>query len=170
LAAAARLLREAAQGSQPCRPRLVKVRGLVLVATRDLSRAGRQLVLLTDALRKGKPSVDVLQSDFLGSYYGGTQEFQDALASLRHAGVPGLVSANDGKGVFKEAGCANCHTLVAAGARGTIGPNLDEQQPPKPAIIAAVTRGQGTMLSFSGKLSAAQIKAVADFVSQNAGK
>jgi hypothetical protein len=107
LAAAARLLREAAQGSQPCRPRLVKVRGLVLVATRDLSRAGRQLVLLTDALRKGKPSVDVLQSDFLGSYYGGTQEFQDALASLRHAGVPGLVSANDGKGVFKEAGCAN---------------------------------------------------------------
>jgi hypothetical protein len=29
---------------------------------------------------------------------------------------------------------------------------------------------RGTMMSFAGKLSAAQIQAVADFVSQHAGK
>ena len=168
LASAARLLRKAAQDNRPCRPRLVKARGLVLVATRDLSRAGRQLGLLTDAIRKGKTSGG-LESEFLGSYYGGAREFQNALASLRRSGVQ-LVSASDGKGIFKEAGCANCHTLAAAGARGTVGPNLDEQQPSKPAIVNALTIGQGTMLSFGGKLSAAQIQAVADFVSQNAGK
>jgi mono/diheme cytochrome c family protein len=147
----------------------VKAKEFVLVATNDLLRAGHQLGLLTDAIRKGKSSGS-LQSDFLGSYSGGTQEFQDALASLRQAGVPGLVSASDGRGIFKEAGCANCHTLAAAGARGTVGPNLDQGRPLKPAIVSAVTYGRGTMVSFGGMLSAAQIQAVADFVSQHAGK
>lgn len=169
LASAARLLRAAAQNSRPCSPRLVKARGLVLVATRDLSRAGRELGSLTDAIRKGK-AYDSLEGNFLASYYGGTREFQNALAALRRAGAPGLVSASDGKGIFKEAGCSNCHTLAAAGARGTIGPNLDEQQPSKPEIVKALTDGQGTMVSFRGKLSTAQIQAVAGFVSQNAGK
>ena len=30
-----------------------------------------------------------------------------------------------GKSVFTSAGCGSCHTLAAAGATGTIGPNLD---------------------------------------------
>lgn len=30
-----------------------------------------------------------------------------------------------GKSIFTSAGCAGCHTLAAAGATGTIGPNLD---------------------------------------------
>jgi mono/diheme cytochrome c family protein len=80
------------------------------------------------------------------------------------------VSASDGKGIFKESGCANCHTLAAAGARGTVGPNLDELKPSKSTVAGALTNGQGTMVSFRGKLSAAQIQAVADFVSQSAGK
>ena len=111
-----------------------------------------------------------MQSKFLASYYGGAQEFQNALTSLRRAGLPGLVSASDGKGIFTEAGCAKCHTLAAAGARGTVGPNLDQQQPSKPTIVAALTSGQGRMVSFRGKLSAAQVQAVADFITQNAGK
>jgi len=162
-------LHEASQNNVPCRSELVKARGLVLVATRDLSRAGRQLRSLTDALRKGKASGS-LESDFLGSYSGGTQEFQDALASLRQAGGQTLVNASDGKGIFKEAGCANCHTLAAAGARGTVGPNLDQVRPSKSTIARAVRYGQGTMVSFGGTLSAAQIQAVADFVSRRAGK
>ncbi len=169
LVATARLLREAAQDNRPCHPRLVKARDLVLVATRDLSRAGSQLGLLTDAIRKGE-AYESLQSEFLGSYYDGTQEFQNALTSLRRAGVPRLLTASDGKAIFKEAGCANCHTLAAAGARGTVGPNLDEQQPSKAAIVSALANGQGTMVSFEGMLNGAQIQAVADFVSQNAGK
>ena len=37
------------------------------------------------------------------------------------AGPPGEA----GKAVFTNNGCAACHTLAAAGAKGTIGPNLD---------------------------------------------
>jgi mono/diheme cytochrome c family protein len=35
-------------------------------------------------------------------------------------------SAQAGKAVFDSAGCAGCHTFAAAGATGTVGPNLDE--------------------------------------------
>lgn len=140
LASAARLLRQAAQDNGPCRPQLVKARRLVLAAAKDLSRAGHQLGLLTNAIQQGR-AYDSLQSKFLGSYYDGVQEFQTALVSLRRAGVPGLVTASDGKDIFKEAGCASCHTLAAAGATGTVGPNLDEQQPSKTKVVNAITDG-----------------------------
>jgi len=169
LSLAARQLREAAKDNRPCSPQLVKARGLVLAAARDLSGAGHELKLLTDAIRKEKAYSD-LESRFLTDYYNGSGEFQDALASLRKAGGPGLVSASDGKGVFEEAGCANCHTLAAAGASGTIGPDLDAAKPSRDLVIDAVTNGQGVMLSFEGKLSVDQIQAVADFVSRSAGK
>jgi mono/diheme cytochrome c family protein len=35
-------------------------------------------------------------------------------------------SAQAGKAVFASAGCAGCHTFAAAGATGTVGPNLEE--------------------------------------------
>jgi cytochrome c oxidase subunit 2 len=34
--------------------------------------------------------------------------------------------ANAGQAVFTQNGCASCHTLKAANATGTIGPDLDE--------------------------------------------
>lgn len=34
--------------------------------------------------------------------------------------------ANAGKAVFASAGCGSCHTLAAANASGTIGPDLDK--------------------------------------------
>jgi cytochrome c oxidase subunit 2 len=37
----------------------------------------------------------------------------------------GASTAGAGKAVFTSAGCSACHTLAAAGATGTIGPNLD---------------------------------------------
>jgi mono/diheme cytochrome c family protein len=90
--------------------------------------------------------------------------------SLRAAGVRGLVSATDGKSIFTEAGCATCHTLAAARASGTVGPNLDEAKPLKSDVVSAVTDGSGVMVSFKGTLSAAQIRAVAEFVSKNTSK
>ena len=140
----------------------------MLVATRDLLSAGRELELLADAIRAGKP-YSALESQFLTSIYAGSGEFQEALASLRRVGVR-LVSATDGKSIFTEAGCAMCHTLAAAGATGTVGPNLDVVKPSKAEVINAVTIGQGVMFSFEGKLGVDQIQAVAEFVSQNAGK
>jgi mono/diheme cytochrome c family protein len=76
----------------------------------------------------------------------------------------------DGKAIFASAGCIGCHTLKAADATGTVGPNLDDAKPPKELVIDRVTNGRGGMPSFKGQLSEAQIEAVATFVSQNAGK
>jgi mono/diheme cytochrome c family protein len=75
----------------------------------------------------------------------------------------------DGKQLFTSAGCAGCHTLAAAGATGTVGPNLDEAKPSMALAVDRVTNGKGVMPAFKGQLSEAQIQAVAKFVSENAG-
>ena len=63
-----------------------------------------------------------------------------------------------------EQGCVSCHTLKAANATGTVGPNLDEAKPAYDLIIERVTNGMGPMPSFSGQLSEQQIQDVAAFV------
>jgi len=75
-----------------------------------------------------------------------------------------------GKSVFEKAGCASCHTLKDAGATGTVGPNLDEAQPPKDLVVERVTNGKPPMPSFKGQLSDQEIDAVATYVSTVAGK
>jgi mono/diheme cytochrome c family protein len=72
----------------------------------------------------------------------------------------------DGKGIFAS-NCASCHTLSAAGATGTIGPNLDETKPSVDKAIERVTQGKGAMPSFKGQLTEAEIRAVAEFVSNS---
>ena len=62
------------------------------------------------------------------------------------------------------------YTLAAAAARGTVGVNLDVAKPSKAHVVSAVTDGSGVMVPFKGTLSADQIQAVAEYVSQNAGK
>jgi cbb3-type cytochrome c oxidase subunit III len=82
----------------------------------------------------------------------------------------GQGEAADGKAIFAEAGCSGCHTLAAAGASGTVGPNLDEAKPAKDLVIERVTNGKGVMPAFKDSYSEEQIAAVADYVSKNAGK
>jgi len=76
----------------------------------------------------------------------------------------------DGKAIFMGCGCAGCHTLAAAGSTGTTGPNLDQLKPSTSAVAHQVTVGGGIMPAFQGKLSPAQIQAVAKYVSSSAGK
>jgi cbb3-type cytochrome c oxidase subunit III len=78
----------------------------------------------------------------------------------------------DGAKIFKGAGCAGCHTLAAAGSTGTVGPNLDQLASVLTVAIVArqVTNGGAVMPAFKGKLSAAQIQAVAQYVHSSAGK
>ena len=76
----------------------------------------------------------------------------------------------DGAAIFKGAGCAGCHTLAAAGATGTTGPNLDQLKPRTSVVAQQVMVGGGLMPAFQGKLSPAQIQAVAKYVSSSAGK
>jgi mono/diheme cytochrome c family protein len=79
-------------------------------------------------------------------------------------------AAPDGKQIFTSAGCAGCHTLKAAGATGTVGPNLDALKPTEAKVEHQVTVGGGAMPAFKGQLTTAEITAVAKFVSSSAGK
>ena len=74
-----------------------------------------------------------------------------------------------GAAVFASAGCGGCHTLKAAGTTGSVGPNLDQVQPSASQVSEIVKSGSGSMPSFSGKLSDAEIAAVASYVSTVAG-
>ncbi len=74
-----------------------------------------------------------------------------------------------GAAVFASAGCSGCHTLKAAQATGSIGPDLDQVRPSATDVSQIVRSGNGSMPSFSGKLSDAEIAAVASYVSTVAG-
>jgi len=82
-------------------------------------------------------------------------------------GGEGGGNAEAGKAVFTSAGCVNCHTLAAAGATGTVGPNLDEAHPSADKVVERVTEGKGVMPSFKGQLTDQQIQDVAAFVSSS---
>jgi mono/diheme cytochrome c family protein len=75
-----------------------------------------------------------------------------------------------GKKVFASAGCGGCHTLKDAGSSGNVGPNLDQLKPAEAIVEKQVTNGGGPMPAFKNSLTAAQIKAVATYVSSVAGK
>lgn len=75
-----------------------------------------------------------------------------------------------GAKIFQSAGCVGCHTLAAAHATGTVGPNLDQLKPAFAVAQHQVEVGGGVMPSFKGTLSQAQIDAVARYVSSSAGK
>jgi cytochrome c6 len=72
-------------------------------------------------------------------------------------------AGTDGRTVFK-ANCGSCHTLSAAGTNGTVGPDLDHTTLSAAEIEATVRGGRGAMPAFAGKLTAAEISAVAAFV------
>jgi cbb3-type cytochrome c oxidase subunit III len=95
------------------------------------------------------------------------------VAAVAGAGGPGAKPPSqlgtDGKAIFSSQ-CSSCHTLKAAGAAGTIGPNLDQLKPSLARVLRQVTNGGSVMPAFKGKLTPAQIDAVAKFVATSAGK
>ena len=95
--------------------------------------------------------------------------FVAANAGLSGFAVSQAISGTNGKSIFKSQ-CASCHTLKDAGTTGTVGPNLDQLKPPFATVQRQVTNGGSVMPAFKGKLTDAQIKAVAKYVSSVAGK
>jgi cytochrome c5 len=75
----------------------------------------------------------------------------------------------NGEALFSE-NCASCHTLAAANASGKVGPNLDQLKPSKSVVLKKVTNGGGGMPAFGGRLSTAQIEAIAEYVARVAGQ
>ena len=87
------------------------------------------------------------------------------------SGVNLTAGEENGREVFAR-NCAQCHTLEAANAVGTVGPNLDTLRPPKELSLNAIkegrARGQGQMpaLVVEGK----DAEDVAAFVAKTAGR
>lgn len=112
-----------------------------------------------------------------GGYAIGTNNQNDATASFLPpepvtppAGGGGGDAQNAaGLQVFVSSGCSGCHTLGAAGASGTVGPNLDQTKPTEALAKDRVTNGFGAMPAFGSQLTPDQIDAVASFVSDSAG-
>ena len=65
--------------------------------------------------------------------------------------------------------CAVCHVLKDAGSSGAVGPSLDDVKPDAERVIAAMTHGIGLMPSFRTTLDAAQMRAIARYVSKASG-
>jgi cbb3-type cytochrome c oxidase subunit III len=78
-------------------------------------------------------------------------------------------NTTNGKDIF-TANCGSCHTLADAGTNGTVGPNLDQLKPTFEIAQHQVINGGAVMPAFKGKLTPAQITAVAKYVSSAAGK
>jgi mono/diheme cytochrome c family protein len=76
----------------------------------------------------------------------------------------GQGDAAAGEAIFADNGCGSCHTLAAAGASGSVGPNLDEAQPDFELAVDRVTNGSGAMPAFGDSLDEQQIRDVAAYV------
>jgi cytochrome c551 len=90
-------------------------------------------------------------------------------SSKKSSNAVGQGGGSPGAKIFTTAGCSDCHTLATVGAKGTVGPNLDELRPNQQRVERQVKNGGNGMPSFSGKLSAAEIRLVASFVATSAG-
>jgi mono/diheme cytochrome c family protein len=85
-------------------------------------------------------------------------------------GNSNAITASTGHEIFQAANCASCHTLAAENATGVIGPNLDKEKPSEALTVEKVTNGDGSMPSFSKRLTPEQIQTVAKYVADSAGK
>src|SRR3954470_19390003 len=92
-----------------------------------------------------------------------------APTTTEESAPPAQGDAAAGKAVFASAGCAGCHTLKAAGASGTVGPNLDSLKPDQETVADQVEHGGGAMPAFKGQLTDQQIQDVAAYVATSAG-
>lgn len=79
-----------------------------------------------------------------------------------------------GARVFVRADCANCHTLATAGATGTRGPNLDRHFSTHTHsigfLVAQIANGGNGMPAYRNRLSEQEIRDVATFLVNVAGR
>jgi mono/diheme cytochrome c family protein len=77
-----------------------------------------------------------------------------------------------GARIFADWGCASCHTLAAAGAHGSAGPNLDRHfaahSHSLEETMAQIRNGGEGMPAYGALLSGGQIRDVATFVIRTA--
>jgi cytochrome c6 len=87
------------------------------------------------------------------------------------SGAAAQAGIEEGKALFTRGAapaCASCHTLAHAGARGEIGPVLDELKPDAARVEKAIRNGIGQMPAYTS-LDDAQIRQLADYVARVTG-
>jgi len=113
------------------------------------------------------------------------QDLEDVAAYVgEYAGVPGAappkVPGGPGAQVFASNGCGGCHTLAAANAGGTVGPDLDGTQGLPPSIIrqsivdpnATVASGYPPNVmpdNYESMLSPTELQQLVEFIVKSAG-
>jgi cbb3-type cytochrome c oxidase subunit III len=100
----------------------------------------------------------------IASYVASVAANEQAIAQAGEQG--GEASADDPKALFTS-NCAGCHTFTAAGASGTVGPNLDQSSLTVDRIAQQIRSGGGGMPPFEGQLTDEQIQALAEFLFEN---
>lgn len=126
--------------------------------------SGVALVLATLALAACGGSSDSSSSDTSSE-----SASQEQTSTQEDTSTAKETASADGKEIF-TANCASCHTLAAADASGTVGPDLDSVKLSKDVVKKHVEDGGAVMPAFSGQLSPEEIDSVSAFVSDNAGK
>ena len=89
-----------------------------------------------------------------------------ASVSAKHVGKTNQEDSL-GKRLFVETAsppCGVCHSLEAAGARGVIGPNLDELRPDARRIRTAIAQGVGAMPAYAEQLTDREVNALVAFI------
>jgi mono/diheme cytochrome c family protein len=84
------------------------------------------------------------------------------------AGAPHGSAASStaaGRRLFAAEHCGACHALAAVHARGGSGPDFDtSERLTRPQLRAALTEGANGMPSYAGRLTPAQLAALAAFL------
>ena len=84
--------------------------------------------------------------------------------------TPGLALSDralEGKQLFlqqAQPGCGVCHSLADAGARGVVGPNLNQLSPSLAQVESAIAQGVGAMPAYGAQLSENEIAALATYI------
>ena len=128
------------------------------------------LALLAEGKQPPMPGEEEEEAEAGG---GGEKEAHEKAKEEAEAGGAEAASGagTAGAEVFAT-NCASCHTLKAAGAEGTVGPNLDVIEPSDSAVEQQVINGGGAMPAFgkSKILTPKEIEEVSKYVSSVAGK
>lgn len=90
----------------------------------------------------------------------------------RSAGGARLARAQVGGRDLFTANCSSCHTLAAAGAAGTVGPNLDRLKPQAALVVNVIEQGRMTARGRmpAGLLSGPNAQRAARYVAAVAGR
>ncbi len=90
-----------------------------------------------------------------------------ALGWAVHAGATDAPSLDEGRQIFRDTGCNQCHKLADANSAATYAPSLDgNPHMSRELVLDRLTNGRGDMPSFTGILTDEQIATLADYVSR----